>query len=169
MRKFRNLNFPIFALKELVTFEYTFDKIFTTIEDQKFLVDDKSIEESSYFNRLLILDSNPIYQRIIFDYTIRTMEDLIKSDCKIGIDNSGIIRNFSIREPFKYAERNIVKTFKHYFWFKNISYPFSINLPNIDEIANNKEWHYGQLTYINYNWYFLNFCYDKTDKKYIFL
>ena len=36
-------------------------------------------------------------------------EELLKSDCKIGIDNLGNIHHFDIKEEVKYAERNIIK------------------------------------------------------------
>ena len=45
MSKFSNIQFPIFGLKNLINFEFTLDKIFTTINNQKFIVDDKTIKK----------------------------------------------------------------------------------------------------------------------------
>lgn len=169
MSKFSDIQFPIFGIKNLVSFEFTLDKIFTTINNQKLIVDDKTIKNESYLSRLIELDSRKDYQRLKFDFTIRNMEELIKSNCKVGIDNFGKIHYFEIKEQFKYAEREITKVKNPYFWFKNISYPFKINLENISELEDNKSYYYGKLVYINKNWYFLGITDEKTTKEKIWL
>jgi len=169
MSKFRNINFPIFGLKKVIQLEFTLDKIYTTINNQKLIVDDKNIKNLSYLSRLIELDSRKDYQRLKFDYTIRSMEELLTSNCKMGIDSTGKIHYFDVKEQFEYSERCIVKNRKHYFWFKNISYPFEINLENIEEIGKNKEFYYGKLIYINKNWYFLGFSDEKSRKESIWL
>lgn len=169
MSKFSKINFPIFGLKNLTVFEFTIDKIFTTINNQKYIVDDKNIKNQDYLSRLIELDSRKNYQRLKFDFTIRNMEELLKSNCKTGIDSLGNIHNFEIKEQFKYSEKEITKIKLPYFWFKNISYPFKINLENISEIEENKSFYYGKLTYINKNWYFLGFTDEKTNKDTVWL
>ena len=169
MSKFSNIQFPIFGLKNLINFEFTLDKIFTTINNQKFIVDDKTIKNISYLSRLIELDSRKGYQRLKFDFTIRNMEELIKSSCKIGIDNFGNIHSFDIKEQVKYAEKEITKIKPPYFWFKNISYPFKIDLENISEIADNSSFYYGKMIYINKNWYFLGITDEKTNKDKIWI
>jgi hypothetical protein len=164
MSKFSKISFPIFGLKEVIKFEFTLDKIFTTINKQKFIVDDKNIKNQNYLSRLIELDSRKDYQRLKFDYTIRNMEELIKINCKIGIDTLGNIHTFDIKEQFKYSEREISKVKIPYFWFKNISYPFKIDVENISEIADNSSFYYGKLAYINKTWYFLGLTDEKTDK-----
>lgn len=164
MSKFSRISFPLFGLKNVIKFEFTLDKVFTTINSQKLIVDDKNIKNNSYLSRLIELDSRKDYQRIKFDLTIRNMEELLKSNCKIGIDNLGNIYNFDIKEQVKYSEREIIKIKEHYFWFKNISYPFKIELENMEEIINNKSYYYGKLTYINKNWYLLGITDEKTNK-----
>ncbi len=169
MSKFSKISFPIFGIKNVVQFEFTIDKIFMTINNQKYIVDDKNIKNQEYLSRLIELDSRKDYQRIKFDYTIRNIEELLKSNCKLGIDSLGNIHNFEIKEQFKYSEREIIKTKLPYFWFKNISYPFKINVENISEIEENKSFYYGKLTYINKNWYFLGLTDEKTNKNTIWL
>ena len=48
MSKFSKISFPIFGLKELIKFEFTLDKIFTTINNQRFIVDDKNIKNQNH-------------------------------------------------------------------------------------------------------------------------
>lgn len=169
MSKFSNLNFPIFGLKTVVDFNFTLNEIFTTINGQKYIVDDKSINNPSYLSRLIELDSRKKYQRLKFDYTIRNMEELLKSDCKVGIDELGNIRYFDVKEQFKYSEKEIIKVRKKHFWFKSISYPFTLDLENIEKIAEDYKYYYGKLAYINRDWYFLGFCDEKTEKDIIWL
>lgn len=169
MSKFSKINFPIFGLKNTVKFEFTLDKVFVTINSQKLIVDDKNIKNQSYLSRLIELDSRKDYQRLKFDLTIRNMEELLKSSCKVGIDNLGNIYNFDIKEQVKYSEREIIKIKNTYFWFKNISYPFKIDLENISEIANNKAYYYGKLVYVNKNWYLLGITDEKTNKDTLWL
>ena len=169
MSKFSKIVFPLFGLKELVKFEFTLDKIFVTINGQRFIVDDKNIKNNNYLSRLIELDSRKNYQRIKFDFTIRNMEELLKSNCKIGIDTLGNIHTFDIKEQFKYSEREIAKIKIPYFWFKHISYPFKIDLENISEITDNSSFYYGKLVYINKTWYFLGLTDEKKDKDMIWL
>ena len=169
MNKFSKLNFPIFGLKTVVDFNFTLNEIFTTINGQKYIVDDKSINNPSYLSRLVELDSRKKYQRLKFDYTIRNMEELLKSDCKVGIDELGNIRYFDVKEQFKYSERKIVKNRNKHFWFDKISYPFTLDLENIEKIAEDYKYYYGKLTYINRNWYFLGFSDEKGTKDKIWI
>jgi hypothetical protein len=169
MSKFSKISFPIFGLKELIKFEFTLDKIFTTINNQRFIVDDKNIKNQNYLSRLIELDSRKDYQRLKFDYTIRNMEELLKINCKIGIDTLGNIHTFDVKEQFIYSERDISKVKEPYFWFKNISYPFKIDVENISEIVVNSSFYYGKLAYINKNWYFLGLTTEKTNKDKIWI
>lgn len=169
MNKFSNLHFPIFGSKRHLNFHLTLNEIFVTIDGQKYIVDDKSINNPSYLSRLIELDSRKKYQRFKFDLTIRTMEELLLSGCKVGIDELGNIKYFDIKQSFKYSEKEIIKTRKKHFWFKGISYPFTLDLENIEKIAEDYKYYYGKLTYINRNWYFLGFCDEKTEKDIIWL
>jgi hypothetical protein len=169
MSKFSKISFPIFGLKDLIKFEFTIDKIFTTINNQRFIVDDKTIKNQNYLSRLIELDSKKGYQRLKFDFTIRNMEELLKSNCKIGIDNLGNIHTFDIKEQFKYSEREIIKIVLPYLWFKGISYPFKLELDNIHEISDNSSFYYGKMVYIDKNWYFLGITDEKTNKDKIWL
>jgi hypothetical protein len=169
MSKFSKITFPIFGLKDLVKFEFTLDKIFVTINNQKFIVDDKNIKNQNYLSRLIELDSRKDYQRLKFDFTIRNIEELIKSNCKIAIDSLGNIHTLDIKEQFKYSEREITKIKLPYIWFKNISYPFKLELENISEITDNSSFYYGKMTYINKNWYFLGITDEKTNKDKIWI
>lgn len=169
MSKFSAIKFPVYGIKNYIEFDFTLDKIFTTINGQKYIVDDRSIKNNSYLSRLIELDNRKKYQRLKFDYTIRNMEELLKSKCAIGIDDTGAIYSFIIKEQFPYAERQIVKNRKKYFWFKDISYPFEVNLENISHIAENKQYYYGKLVYIDRIWYFLGFTDTKSSKKDIWL
>jgi hypothetical protein len=169
MTKFRYLKFPIFGLKDYIKLEYTLDKIYAHKENQKYIIDDKTIPNHSYLSRLIELDSRKDYQRLKFDFTIRNIEELLKSKCKLGIDDSGVIHNFTIRERVRYAEKRIVKIKDNYIWFKNISYPFKIPSEMIKEVIKNREYYYGQLVYIVNTWYFLQFTDEKSNKEMIWI
>jgi len=168
-KKFNNITFPLFGLKNYLKFEFSLDKIFAVVNNQKYIVDDRSIDNSSYLSRLIELDSRKSYQRLKFDYTIRSMEELIKSDCKIALDNTGKFYNFTNKELFPYSERRIEKIRKKYFWFKNISYPFEIDVENLSEIEENQKYYYGKLVKINSVWYFLGLTDENSNKIEIWL
>ena len=82
MSKFSNLNFPIFGLKTVVEFNYTLNEIFTTINGQKYIVDDKSINNTSYLSRLIELDSRKKYQRLLMSQSI-SKEVLSRKFCLV--------------------------------------------------------------------------------------
>lgn len=169
MSKYSNINYPLYGLSSTIDLDFSLDKIYTTIKGQTFIVDDKSIETPSYFSRLLVLESTPGVSRIKFDFTIRNLEELIKSNCKTAFDDNALLYNFSSKEWFKYSERSITKTLNHYIWFEKISYPFKLDMPNIDYILENKQDYYGKLVYIEHCWCLLGLSDEKSHKDKILL
>lgn len=169
MSKYSNIKYPLYGLSYIIDLDFSLDKIYTTIKGQKFIIDDKSIPADSYFSRLLSLELTPGVSRIKFDYTIRNIEELIKSECKMAFDDNAILYNFTKKEWFKYSEREIVKSNKYYVWFSRISYPFKLDIENIEEVLKNKQDYFGKLVYINNCWYLLGLSDEKSNKDKILL
>ena len=169
MSKYSNIKYPLYGLSSIIELDFSLDKIYTTIKGQTFIVDDKSIPLTSYFSRLLSLEVTPHVSRIKFDYTIRNLEELIKSGCKMAFDDDAYLYNFSRPEWFKYSEREIVKTHNTYMWFSRISYPFKLDLENMEEILKNKQDYYGKLVYIENCWYLLGLSDEKSNREKLLL
>jgi hypothetical protein len=170
MSKYSNINYPLYGLSSIITLDFSLNKIYTTIKGQTFIVDDRSIPSESYFTRLLHLElEEQEFPRIKFDYTIRTLEELVKSNCKSAFDDSARLYNFYEKEAFTYSEREIVREHNGYIWFSRISYPFRLDVENIGEIIKNKQNYFGKLAYIDYCWYLLGLSDEKSTKDKILL
>ena len=158
--KFSNLNFPLYGFDYEPDFIYDLTKIYISHYGNAIIVDDKSLKNFMYIDRLIELEAIYGDKRIVYDLTLRNMSELLKSKCKVAIDNFGRIRNFTVREKFKAACKQVVKVRNNYVWFKGISYPYMIS-GDIDTIKEYKDSYFGKLVYVNNVWYLLEMAVER--------
>lgn len=168
MSKFTGITFPLFAKAHMpVSTVYGFDTIHITEPDASiYIVDDKSINYQTYFSRLVHLTANVSKNTIKFDYTIRNMQELIRSPVDWGIDNAGKIFKFNKKELFNCKTVKIKKIKKNLIWAKTISYPFEIT-DNLTEGLN--KFLFVTLVNVDKVWYLYEFSYKNSKKKEMYI
>lgn len=155
--KYKGINFPLFTLSNKpYKIEYTIDKIYIykNINNHRELLDDKNLK-GNYFERLLQLE-----RRITFDFTCRSLQDLVYCKAKWGIDISGIPYDFSNKYRAKVEYRKVERLRDNLIWLRGISYPFIINTNQKLELNDSL---YATIVYINNEWYIKSFSLDKPE------
>jgi hypothetical protein len=116
---------------------------------------DITSSKKTYLDKLSDIDEQ---NRLEFDYTARTLHELIRSPIKWGIDNSCRVFNLSSSEKFPIKTFKILKKDNNLLWLRGISYPFElsrhIKLDNID--ANTI---LVDCVYVNNTWIIYEFVY----------
>lgn len=153
--KFDDIAFPLFGLKKKPhKIIYSRDTISCYIQpDSNISTIDNLKYPGDYFNRLLHID-----KRIAFDATCNSIQDIIISKIRWGIDRNAVIHDLSLLIRVN-AERRMVKRIENNLvWVNKISYPFKIsaleNVSTQDQI-------YATIININGVWYLTEFSYDK--------
>lgn len=153
--KYKGINFPLFTLsKQPYRLEYTLDKIYIYKQStsHRELLDDKNLK-GNYFERLLQLD-----QRITFDFTCTSLQDLVYCKAKWGVDINGTPHNFSNNYSAKVDYRQVERTRGNLIWLKKISYPFELNTTEKIDLTDTL---YATIVHINNEWYIKNFSLDQ--------
>jgi len=144
--KFSNISYPIFGLSKKPKLNYEGTKLYLTKNKVWYLLNDTSIN-CNYIDKLLLLKN-----RVKFDYTCRSLNELILSKVVWGVDNKCNIYDLSVRQKFKFCCRKIIDQKDKYIIVKDISYPFII--PEQFNQANMIGM-YAHLAYIEYCWYII--------------
>ena len=76
----------------------------------------------SFLERLFRLEN-----RLEFDYTCRTLTELLYTNPKWGIDSYGKIFNLSRKQRFPARYLKVVKHKDNLVWLEGISYPFKVD------------------------------------------
>ena len=165
MSKFSGIIFPFFG-KIAIPSQVIYGLESAAIINEKgylVLVDNKNIPNKDYITRLSKIDEN---KRINFDYTAITLQELINSPIKWGVDSTAKIYNLNTKEPFKAKTVKINKVKGDLLWAKQVSYPFKIK-DNLTGIIN--KYIYVTLVYIDNTWYLYNFGYKYLPEREIML
>jgi hypothetical protein len=154
LAKFTNIAYPIFTLKHKpYKIHYDLHKIYCTRtpSGHRETVDNKKLA-GDYFARLLQLE-----QRITFDYTCKSLQDVIYSRSKWGIDKNAMPHNFSKTYKVPAEKRRVTKVSGNLLWLRNISYPFEI--PTQENIRLDDTL-YATIVLVNWEWYIKEFSLD---------
>lgn len=155
VRKFDNINYPIFCLsKEPFKITYSINKIECQLYPDSIIqtIDDKSLS-GDFFSRLLQLNT-----RLEYDFTCRNVQDLVYTKAKWGIDSNAMPHNLSKLYSVPVEKRIITKVEGSIIWIRGISYPFE--LPTTEKIRLN-DTTYATLVNINGEWLLREFSYDR--------
>lgn len=124
-------------------------------------IDDKRLS-GDYFSRLLQLNT-----RINFDYTCRSIQDLIFTKVAWGIDSKAIPHDFSKLSAAIVEKRQVVKVVGNLFWLRNISYPFEIPTQENIRLEDSV---YATMVFVNGEWFLKEFSYDsELERPYIYV
>jgi hypothetical protein len=163
MNKFNNISYPFFGLtKKPYETIYSLDKIYIRKYKDSHLetVDDKNIS-GDYFYRLLTLDN-----RLKFDYTCKSLQDVIISNIKWGLDCKAVPHDLSSQESVPADKRKVTRIKGNLIWLKNISYPFILStnesIKVVDEL-------YASIVRVENEWYIREFTYEKELKRAVVL
>jgi len=161
--KFDGIKFPFFGLKTK-PYKISFSKSCAIITKFKYgkmyILDDVSLLEKTYSERLLKLDTSHPQTRIVFDYTFTSLSQLIKSINKInwGLDSSGKSFNLRRKQKFKAQIAQVKKKNDNLLWIEGISYPFELPY-DIDNFKSKDL--YALLVKVNNTWYIKEFTHEK--------
>lgn len=156
-----NIRYPLFVLYEKpYSIEYTLDKIYVTRKkgSHKELVDNKNLS-GDYFARLLDME-----RRLVFDYTCKSLQDLVYCKAKWGIDANAVPYDFSAVK-YKHKEQKKVKRIRgNLIWLDRISYPFKINTSEKLKI---EDAIYANLVRVNDEWYISSFSLERDNEAWL--
>lgn len=159
--KFDGIAYPLYAFyKKPERIDYSLRCIHVYIEDNYYLLDDKSLQ-GNYLSRLLQLDD-----RVYFDVTCRNLQDIVSSRVKWGIDSKGVVHDLSKKQRFDTEFRQVVKFNEQYVWVKNISYPFKIYTKEKISLTTDI---FAKIVKIQGEWYLLGFSYDKGPNTFVMI
>lgn len=155
MSKFSGIKFPLYGLFYKPEVAYSQTKIAARNKDKTYLVDDTSLT-GNYLVRL-----SQIKNRINFDATILSLQELLVSRVVWGVDSTGKIFDFSTKEKYPYYVGKIRKIKDNLVWVSTITYPFKIKHDLVGILNDNI---YIHLIKIDMTWYLYKFSY-KYDRK----
>ena len=154
--KFKNIQFPFFSLLKVPdTVNYSLLDISVIIDNNKYLLDTKRVQGTTYIERLVHIRST-FSNYLEFEYTSSNLVQLIRSKSKWGIDNKGKIFDLSKKEIFPFKCAKVDKTKNDLVWVKGISYPFEFKYGVAEEID---KFLFAYLAKINDTWYIIDFSY----------
>lgn len=153
--KFDNIVFPFFGLKHKpYRVLYDLNKIYVIKykDSHKETVDDKRLP-GDYFSRLVQLE-----HRLMFDYTCRSIQDIIINRIMWGIDSKAKPFDLSEKEKVITKIAKVQKTKGNLIWVESVAYPFKLFTSESLELS---EVIYVTLVYTQYEWFIKEFHVDK--------
>lgn len=154
--KYKGITYPFFSIN---TKPYSITYDINTIRLQKYedthteTVDDKTLS-GKYISRLLQLNN-----RITFDNTSNSLQELLFSKAKWGMDSNAIPFDLSNKENYPAKIHKIKRVIGNLIWLRNISYPFTLAMPTDVDIDREL---YAVTILIHNEWYIKEFAYYPT-------
>lgn len=166
LNKFSNITYPVYCLTKVPEVVVDYEKLTTTSGK---LIKHNKYTANTYLNSLILMDKNK-EDRLHFNVTARDIGELIRSKVQWGVDNTGLIFDFSIKQKFPFMITKINKITQNLMWIKNVSYP--LELPeDLETIKYDLYLYFIYLAQINYTWEIYDFSLSlpKKDRKWIYL
>ena len=135
-----SIQFPLFGLKKKpFSIQYTRNGITIQVTDMDDPVplDVKDFERGGYLDRLVELRKYTP-EPLLFDFTARSVEELLHTRCKWGVDSKGNIFDLSKKQKVKVKYKKIRQVVEDVLWIQGISYPFKIPkyLADVENLKN---------------------------------
>lgn len=135
--KYSYITYPFFGLFKVPEISVEFDKISTLLSDSYKTAKINS-SSSNYLEELLSIDSSEKNERIKFQVTAQSTQELIMLPrrCVWGVDTTGRIHNLSRYQEFEHISIKPTKiTLNKYIWFNKVTRPITVpmSIKNIEE------------------------------------
>jgi hypothetical protein len=137
---YTNIAFPFFGLKKKpFSIQYTRNGMTMIVKDgdDPIPLDVKDFEKEGYLDRLVELRKYT-EEPMLFDFTARSVEELIHTKCNWGIDSKGNVFDLFKKKKVKVKYKRVRQVAEDVLWVQGISYPFKIPkyLADVENLKN---------------------------------